>query len=133
MTFENFPTLLTQAVLDDLKTDDPEKITCHRPSRGGVPWSERAAPDAILDLVGLLESWIAAGSPSDLFFVEPETGSVEERYLMTPDQGANLTNIGNCLPDPAWFAKETEESDQLDEMFASAIGTAEAPRSRPTS
>lgn len=120
VTFENFPMLLTQAVLDDLKTDDPEKFM-PPPVAGGVPWSERAAPDAILDLVGLLEAWIAAGSPSDLFFVEPETGSVEERYLMTPDQGANLTNIGNCLPDPAWFAKETEESDQLDEMFASAM------------
>ena len=121
VTFENFPTLVTADALEDIKTDDPEKFM-PPPVAGGVKWSERKGSDPILELVDLLEKWFDAGSPPDLFFIEPEAdASDEERYLMTEERGQELTNIGNCLPDKAWFAKEEDESTALDDKFASMM------------
>jgi len=117
VTLENFAELITADLLASLKTDDPEKYM-PPPVGGGMPWSERSETDGVVQLVQLLETWIAEGSPEDVFFLEPEAAAADTQYLMTPKQGQTMTNLGNCLPDPTWFAQEEDESEALDEKFA---------------
>jgi mono/diheme cytochrome c family protein len=114
--FDNFPELITQDAVDLIQSDDEEKFM-PKPVAGGKPWSERAEGDAVRQLAELLQLWLDAGSPEDLFFMEPEGGSSESPYLMSEERAENLTNLGNCLPDADWFGKEDERSVELDVAF----------------
>jgi len=119
VNFQNFPQLVDQEAVDVIKSDDPE-VFMPKPVGGGKPWSERKNDDPVRELARLLEAWIAAGSPTDLFFLKPEKGAADSPYLLSKEQGNALTNIGNCMPDAALFATEEERSASLDGFFASA-------------
>lgn len=40
----------------------------HEPGGGGAPFSKRPAQDPIRELAALLEAWLAAGRPADVFY-----------------------------------------------------------------
>ena len=58
---------------------------------------------------------IDAGGPESA----PPAGS-QGNYAMTPEQGAELTNIGTCVPNKYSVAVDTGPMDKLDTFFASA-------------
>jgi mono/diheme cytochrome c family protein len=107
-----------QKVLDRLTTDDPLKVM--PPSPLGKPASERGPNEPVSQLLILLETWMAANAPPDVFSITteapPDTGA--SPYLMTETVGNELTNIGNCVPNQPLVASEQKRSGELDTRFA---------------
>jgi hypothetical protein len=77
-----FSTLVTEAVVQQsIKTDDPS-LFMPPSATGGVPFSQRAPGDGVVQLAKLLELWISQGSPPVQF------------YVPTPDAGADAASHG---------------------------------------
>jgi mono/diheme cytochrome c family protein len=88
---------------------------------GGKPWSERSDDDPVRELYDLLDLWFAAGTPTEVFYKPAaETMTHESPYLLSPELGAALTNIGNCIPNKSIVGKDTGPMSELDAMFESA-------------
>jgi mono/diheme cytochrome c family protein len=78
---------------------------------------DRPQDEGTAHLVATLEQWIAAGSPKDVLRI-PLPPSLTDPYVLTPEVGANLTNIGNCVPEATFpFAWEKAKMRELDAMF----------------
>ncbi len=118
VTLQNFPMLVDQAAVDAILQTDPTKIM--PPS--SAPPSSRPATDPVLTLGVLLEKWIQAGRPSDSFFLEPDVASGISLLKLSTTVGLAMTNLGNCIPAPdkSVIASETDKSNALDTMFATA-------------
>src|SRR5438128_613640 len=75
---------------------------------GGKPFTSRKPPDPVLEFLELFKLWVKQGKPADAFMLEtqaaPPPAPTEQTYLMPPDLGNNLTNIGNCVPDAPMVA-----------------------------
>jgi mono/diheme cytochrome c family protein len=119
VNFDNFPELVTREALELMQSDDLD-IVMPKPVAGGKAWSERPEGDPIRSFAALLEEWLDAGSPPDVFFRVPETDDEAELspYLMSPEEGEGLTNLGSCLPEPQTFATDEAEMKRLDSKFA---------------
>ena len=75
-----FPSLITQTVIDDyIKSPDP-KIFMPPATDNGKPYAERGPTDPVVEMVNLLEIWIAQGSP---------TGTFSLTSSSSPDGGAD--------------------------------------------
>jgi mono/diheme cytochrome c family protein len=96
---------------------------------GGKPFSERSKGDPIYDLVvDVLEPWKAANKPNPwITATEREAGEGANRYLLPPDIGAGLTNLGNCIPDKGLYASKADKMDELDSRFAQVTKLTELP------
>ena len=106
---------------------DPASATDPMPpcsSPNGLTYASRPESDPVRQLAELLQQWLAAGSPAQ--FVPPSSATA----VVTGDAGAaslslssrvgtTMTNIGNCVPNHASFATESDKSAALDAMFAS--------------
>ena len=115
----------------------------------GKAWSARLADpnDPVVEMVHLLELWIAQGKPGGSFSLatgapldagtdaavdagleptdaaaaDPPSGGVSQGdYALSPAQGAKLTNIGSCVPNRYTVGVNTAKMDELDAFFASA-------------
>ncbi len=89
-------------------------------SGGGVPFSQRSASDAVVQLQVLLKLWIEQGRPEDAFELPAEEGGPQAGYVVSPELASKLTNIGTCIPDKRMVATSTSSMDTLDKMFAEA-------------
>jgi mono/diheme cytochrome c family protein len=154
VTKGTFGMLVTQAVLDQyVKSDDPAVYMPPNLSPNGKAYSKRDPTDPVVQLVNLLQLWIAQGSPNGSFQLNP-TGGVDGSadadsdgsagqapdggaaqggasgstssghstadYSLTPDLGAELTNIGSCVPSKYVVGLNAPTMDQLDAFFAQA-------------
>jgi len=120
VTLQNFPMVVDQKVIDAIRSSDPDKVMPPLGSDAGKLAKDRAANDPILGLATLIQEWIAAGRPADLFYEKAQAASDTSPYLMSPTLGAALTNLGNCIADKAFIATESETSKKLDTFFAKA-------------
>jgi mono/diheme cytochrome c family protein len=100
----------------------------------GMAWTKRLQTGPGSDIVLLaneLQAWIAAGTPATSFPLPGGTtgadggagagddgGGAASPYLMAPAVGNGLTNLGNCVPDPALVASDPASMDDLDAKFA---------------
>jgi mono/diheme cytochrome c family protein len=112
---------------DPASPNDPMP-PCSSPN--GLTYANRPASDPVLQLAQLVTEWLAAGSPAQ--FVPPTSGTggaapsggadggTATALSLTPEVGAAMTNIGNCVPNGATFALEEDKSAALDGMFAGA-------------
>ena len=107
-----------QAMLNRVLSNDP---TVYMPpqSVGGKAAQDRSPDDPVMQLAGLLQAWLAAGQPADVFYMgSTTTTDTTHPYLLTPDEGAAMTNIGACLPDKEIVATEQAKMDEFDTKFA---------------
>jgi len=116
----SFVALVDQKVIDRLSTDDVNQYMPPPPT--GKPASARSAEDPVSQLKALIEAWIAAGKPPDVFYQDTvpidDTRSDPGRYLLSPTAGESLTNIGSCLPRAGGVASMHDAMDAIDAQFS---------------
>jgi mono/diheme cytochrome c family protein len=123
----NFTTVVDEHVLADIMSDDPA-VFMPPAAGGGVPFSQRSATDAVVQLEKLLKIWLGEKRPSGVFNLPaPDSTQTALGYTLTPDLGAALSNIGSCVPDKGMIAKDPTDMDTLDTMFAAATATSLPP------
>ncbi|HEX2730061.1 MAG TPA: hypothetical protein VHM70_00595 [Polyangiaceae bacterium] len=121
-----FTQLVTKEVIERIK--DPDILQVMPP---GTAYSSRGANDPILELYDLLMQWRNAIEPLlqadpttvPTVYFPPSSGTSSDGtspYLLSPELGAAMTNLGTCLPDAALVNTETTESLALDTKFAQA-------------
>jgi mono/diheme cytochrome c family protein len=120
VTLQNFSTLVDQMAVDAIRSNDPAGVMPPLGSDAGKLAKDRATNDPILGLASVLEEWIQAGRPSDVFYEKAQAVNGASPYLMSPELGAALTNLGNCIPDKAFVGTEQDKSKKLDDFFAHA-------------
>lgn len=118
----DFADKVDQKVVDRILSSDPAK-TMPPIEAGGKLASQRSGADPILELASLLQKWIAAGRPRDVFYVQDDTTSGVSPYLMRKTTARGMTNLGNCIPPKETFATEQTKSDALDAFFAQLKAT----------
>jgi len=117
VTLQNFSMTVTGEVLDRIRSDDETKFMPPRAS-AGKPFTERSPGDPVIELASLIESWLAAGSPVDVFYPDaPQSGVGAEPFALTPDVGMAMTNLGNCIPSSDMVGSEKAKSAELDTLF----------------
>ena len=63
-----------------------------------MPFSSRVTTDSIVQMANLLTQWIAQNRPTELFQIMTDaTQAPAEGFVLTPQVGAALTNIGSTL------------------------------------
>jgi mono/diheme cytochrome c family protein len=126
-TAAQFPSLMTSSVIAHVLSNggasDPEIMP--PVGLGGEPYSQRAESDPIKQFAELVSQWLAAGSPQAFqttIGVASAVGSTDNvSYIMTPDIGDSMTNLGSCIPTPALVGSEMQQSLALDAMFAQSM------------
>ena len=136
VTRNSFGTLVTQAVVDTyIKSTDPN-LAMPRGDEGagpdlGIAFNARPAGDPIRALATSLVQWIAAGSPSDVFYIPNPDYGKQSLYLMTADVAQSQSNLGNCVPSwdftIGWGADRHKKMQDLDDLFAKAARVPAAP------
>lgn len=120
VTLATFARKVEQTAIDRILSDDPDKYM-PPDSAEGKPASQRVPGDPVLQLASLLQVWIKAGSPGDLFYLPREKGDAGvSPYLFTKELAGALTNIGNCIPDSKIIGLEKDEMARLDAVFEGA-------------
>jgi len=111
-----FPTLVTQKVVDRIFSDDDAK----RMPPGSKPIAVRPAGDPVIKMGQLIRLWLDQDSPSDSFTVpreESDAGALS-RYVMSPEAGNGLTNIGSCVATAPLVGTAQATMAPLDARFA---------------
>jgi mono/diheme cytochrome c family protein len=120
-TFATAADLVSGHVYDVITSDDQD-VYMPPADGGGIPWSrrlEQSPDDAVVQLADLLDQWAAAGYPRDAFPLRTQSDT-SAGYVMTAALGAQLTNVGSCVPNRPMVGTSTSTMDQLDAMFAAA-------------
>jgi hypothetical protein len=86
----------------------------------GVAYNQRTSSDAVVQLATLLNQWLMQGSPATSFTLGTQTVSASAGYAMSASLGAQLTNIGSCVPNRAAVGTSADAMNQLDSFFAQA-------------
>jgi len=116
----NFINIDVQKMLSRMQSDDPN-LFMPPPSVGGSPASQRSAEDPVTQLIFYLQQWAAAGKPADVFYVSNDStnaGNAGKTFLMKPETGNALTDIGDCLPDKSSVGTAQAKMDELDTSFS---------------
>ena len=115
-----FPTHVSAKALERITSDDPE-VYMPPGGAGGKAFSGRSADDPVVELATLLEAWLAAGRPLDVFY--PSSGDSQgsaSPYLLSRQVGMQMTNLGNCIPQTDMVGRDRDEGAELDAMFERA-------------
>ena len=115
-----FPTTVSSAALERMRSDE-EDFYMPPPGAGGAAFSRRSKDDPVVELANLLEAWLAAGRPADVFYPERDDGAADGGgYLLSETVGSQMTNLGNCIPPKEMIGREQEDASEIDAMFAEA-------------
>lgn len=126
VTRSSFVEKMDEDVLALILSPDPDRYM--PPSAIDTPpASERPEGDASLELAALLRLWFDAGKPQDVFLVEQEQDG-KSPYLLSPEVGERLSNVGNCIPNRLLYGSK---SRSLDDFFADLERAASGPGSSP--
>jgi mono/diheme cytochrome c family protein len=134
--------------LQRIESDDPSQFMPPANSHNSGPFSQRGPNDPVRVLANLLEIWIAQGTPTGQFYLSfsdggadagrrdggaddggpngdaaaggPDGGAPQGAYTMTPETGANVSNIGTCIPNKYVVGMNGDAMDRLDAFFAQA-------------
>ncbi len=136
-TATDFPTLMTASVIAHvLNATCPQAPNAANPSDpmppcsspNGQTYAQRSESDPVRQFADLVQAWIAAGRPSSFTpsgakGPSPSDGGADggapaSPYVMTPDLGDGLTNIGNCVPARELMGIEEAKALALDAKFA---------------
>jgi mono/diheme cytochrome c family protein len=92
-----FSSLITQSVIDDyIKSPDP-KVFMPPSSDGGKTYAQRGPTDPVVEMVGLLQIWIAQGSPPGTFSLAPSSndGGVDGDARTDGDAARDVSDAGD--------------------------------------
>ena len=98
-----------------------EKVVMPPPSVGGVVAKKRAADDPVNELGVLMQAWVDAGRPKDMFQVEAAQAESSGAFSLDPDLAKALTNIGSCIPEKALYASEQAKMVAMDDKFFALV------------
>jgi mono/diheme cytochrome c family protein len=118
----NFGSKIDQHVFDRIESNDP-KLFMPPDGGGGKAFRDRADNDPVKALDTLLHQWIDQGRPANSFLLPvTDTSSSDSTtpYLLSPDLGNAMTNIGTCVPDRGMVGTSASAMDSLDTFFAQA-------------
>ena len=87
---------------------------------GGIPFNQRQPSDPIFQLATQLKLWLDQGSPPGAFTLPTPIGGTSPGYAIGATLGAQLTNIGSCVPNQAMVGTDSSTMDQLDDQFVQA-------------
>jgi mono/diheme cytochrome c family protein len=115
-----FPSVVSGAmgatVLGLIKSDD---LSTNMPPYG-IEYDSRASSDAVVQLASLLDTWLMQGSPATSFTLSTQGPASSAGYAMTATLGAQLTNIGSCIPNRPAVGTSPSGMSELDAFFAQA-------------
>lgn len=120
VTPATFGKLVDQSVVDRITSDDPSVYMPPAGTPGSGAYSRRQPSDPMVVLANLLMQWVAQGRPDELFTVASMDSGDTNSFLLSPQVGMNLTNIGDCIPSKAGVSTSSTTMDQMDTFFASA-------------
>jgi mono/diheme cytochrome c family protein len=124
VSLQNFPATVSTGVLARIRSDDPLEYMPPSAS-GGKPFGERADGDPVVELARLIEAWLRAGSPDDVFYPEGIAARGGKTFALDSAKALAMTNLGNCVPAARIIGREEARSAELDAMFASATALPE--------
>jgi len=84
-----FASVATQTLVDRMSSDDAN--TYMPPDPVGKPALKRGPEDPVSQLLSLVQKWLAAGKPKDLFYIEVDTCACGPGYLGRPHRFAGET------------------------------------------
>ena len=119
VTQTTFPLQVTESVYQIITSNDVG-VVMPPATAGGVPFAQRQPSDAVYQLATQLNLWLQQGSPPGSFELPSSTGGASPGYAIGAALGAQLTNIGSCVPNQAMVGTDTSKMDQLDATFAQA-------------
>src|SRR5688572_28939717 len=122
-SFGQRPTLGTESV-DRVTSSNPDEVM----PPGSGDGSQRGETEPVRRLAERLLAWQEAGFPDTFDIVidseQPSEELPEDPYLLSPELGEKLSNLGSCVPDAALSVNsplmQAEEMAELDAMFAAA-------------
>jgi len=115
-----FGKVIDQSVIDRITSDDPSLYMPPAGTPGSGAYSQRQPSDPMVVLANLLKQWLAQGRPDELFTVASMDPGDTNSFLLSPQVGMNLTNIGDCIPSKSGVSTSSSTMDQMDAFFASA-------------
>jgi hypothetical protein len=118
VTSQTFATAVGDAVLARVTSDDPATVM-PPPTAGGKPYSSRAPGDPVVELVHLLQTWIAQGRPDDVFTIAGAAGGASP-YVLSDWVIDHMTNLGDCIPTAGMVSQHRSHMTERDAMFAAA-------------
>lgn len=125
VTAGTFAQVVDQKVLAAITTDDPAKYMPPA-GAGGAAFSGRSPLDPVVQLATLMGHWLAQGRPDGLFTVPGGGGGGSSAsYMLPPQVGMRLTNIGDCVPGKAMVGTSESTIDAMDAFFADATALPE--------
>lgn len=119
VTPDTFATVVDATALMRIKSDDPS-FFMPPPTVGGKPYSTRAPTDPVVQLYGLLETWIEQNRPKDQFTVPASGVGGAGAYLLSDWTSDNLTNLGDCIPSASLVGTRQRHMEERDAFFAAA-------------
>jgi mono/diheme cytochrome c family protein len=117
VTGSTFPTMVTESVYQIITSNTPG-VFMPPATGGGVPFNQRQTSDAVSQLATQLNLWLQQGSPPGSFVLPLQAGGANPGYVIGPTLGAQLTNIGSCIPDKGMVGTQGSAMDRLDALFA---------------
>ncbi len=96
-------------------------------SPNGGTYAQRPQEDSVRQLGDLLQQWLAAGSPNAFTPASASPGGDAggaadaggvSPFVMTPQTGNAMTNLGNCVPSPGLMGVLESQAAALDAKFA---------------
>jgi mono/diheme cytochrome c family protein len=123
----SFATAFTTEALAAIKSDDPEKSMPPLDSPEGKLFKDRAADDPVRKFAELMEAWFAAGRPSAPFVPPGQAPAATGGLTLNRRVGLALSNLGTCIPSPGLVNSESQQSAELDAMFAGLTASDQLP------
>lgn len=122
VTAEDFATKVDMEAFNRVTSDDPAYFMPPQ-GGGGKAFSTRTETDPVVELAKLLEAWLAAGRPADVFYPQglaPVAGGNTVSYRVPVDVGMQMTNLANCIPQKSIVGLEEAKAKDLDALFEQA-------------
>ncbi|MCG8554910.1 MAG: hypothetical protein MJD61_06425 [Proteobacteria bacterium] len=118
VSLPTFANTIDGRAVERMRSDDPDRVMPPL-SAGGKPASQRSEGDPVLELASLVERWIEAGRPADVFAVPAQGGAQagDSPYRLEREVAGAMTNIGDCVPAKDLVASDQEAVRQMDAFF----------------
>lgn len=113
---------LWREAIERIETPDPELAM--PPTRDPA----RPLTSSQRELLDTLTTWLDEAGRSPEGFTRQVTRSSETPYRYSDELRQSMTNIGNCVPDPAMIGCDEAAMKRLDDQFASMQSFADLPK-----